>query len=137
MGFIAAADPVSKQAYVFTNTGQLNDAIKQRGYIPIRADNTAYTVQEFEGGYLLDGVPLNVYIESRWFEGQMEALAPYWEAGTIPTPSTAILSVGTVAMPEDVAANYEQFKTSQSLFGGISTPVLVGGAVLAYFLLKK
>lgn len=138
MGFISAADPVSKVSYVFTNTGQLNDAIKEGGYIPIRPDDTPYRIHEFEGGYLLDGAPLNVYIEGRWFDGQMEALAPYWESGAIPTPTAEVLATGSSPMPEDVAANYAAFQQGQSLFSNLPTPVLIGGALLgAWLLLRK
>lgn len=137
MGFIAAADPVSKQAYVFTNVGQLNDAIKTSGYIPLRSDNTPYRIQEFQGGYLLDGAPLNVFIENRWFEGQMEALAPFWDSGQIPPPSAEVLATGTVPMPDDVAANYEGFQEAQSPFGGISPALLIGGALVAGLLLFR
>lgn len=138
MGFIAAADPASKASFVFTDVGQLNDAIKTRGYIPIRSDNTPFVIQEFEGGYLLDGAPLNVYIDERWFDGQQELLRPYWEGGQIPMPTRETLAIGSVTLPAEVAENYEVFKRSQTLFGlGVPTPVIVGAAVLGFFLLKR
>jgi hypothetical protein len=138
MGFITAADPASKATYVFTNAGQLHDAIKERGYIPVRADLQPYIVQEFEGGYLLDGAPLNVYIDGQWFTGQRELLEPYWKAGTIPTPPQSVLDVGMVEMPEEVRETYETFKKSETLFGlGIPTPVLLGAGLLGWFLLRR
>ncbi len=138
MGFIAAADPASKAAYVFTSVGQLNDAIRGRGYIPLRADNTPYVVQEFEGGYLLDGAPLNVYIDGEWFDGQQALLQPYWIAGSIPTPSREVLAMGAVALPPEVAANYEAFKKSETLLGlGVPTPVLIGAALVGFVLLRR
>jgi len=138
MGFIAAADPASKASFVFTDVGQLNDAIKTKGYIPIRSDNQPFIVQEFEGGYLLDGAPLNVYIEDEWYDGQRELLEPYWRSGAIPMPSSETLAVGTVALPADVAATYEEFKREQTPFGlGVPTPVLVGAGLLMLFLLRR
>lgn len=138
MGFITAADPASKATYVFTDAGQMHNAIKNRGYIPIRPDGTPFIVQEFEGGYLLDGAPMNVYTDEQWFEGQRELLEPYWTSGTIPTPSREVLDRGSVVMPEEVTENYETFKKSQTVLGlGIPTPVLLGAALLGFFLLRR
>jgi hypothetical protein len=116
----------------------LNDAIKAKGYIPIRPDNQPYIVQEFEGGYLLDGAPLNVYIEGRWFDGQQALLEPYWNSGQVPTPTRETLAIGAVTLPPEVAENYEVFKKSQTPLGlGIPTPVLLGAALLGFFLLRR
>jgi hypothetical protein len=136
MGFIAAADPVSKVAYVFTDIGQLHDAIKTRGYIPVRPDNTAYRVQEFEGGYLLDGAPLNVYIQDRWFDGQTELLQPYWESGAIPQPPLDVLNRQTIEMPEEDATRWAEYQESQNVLG-LPTPLLLGIAAVGALLFLR
>lgn len=135
MGFIAAADPASKVAYTFTDVGKLHDAIKSYGYIPLRQDGSQYVVQEFEGGYLLDGAPINVYIDGEWFQGQQEALASYWAAGTVPKPPNSILGLPVVPMPTDVAANQAAYVASQSSSLGLGSLALPAAVGLGLFLL--
>ena len=135
---ISAVDPQSKAAYVFTDTGQLHDAIKSYGFLPIHEDGTYYRVQEFQGGYLLDGAPINVWMGEGWFAGQQEALAPFWQNGTIPRPPAALFQTPTVAMPPEVAANYAAYQQSQQGFFGVPTEYLLAGAgVLAVLFLSR
>lgn len=125
---VKALNPQSRQEFTFSNTGYLNDAIKVYGYIPMRDNGTPFVTQPFAGGYVIDGSPLNVYIEERWFDGQKELLQPEWVSGRIPQPSADILNIGSVPMPPDVAATYQA--SQQGIFGSIPTPVLIGGAAL-------
>jgi len=141
MGFVAAADPASKTAYVFTDVGQLNDAIKAYGFIPLGPDGAQLRVQEFEGGYLLNGAPINVWMGQGWFAGQKEALQPFWASGQVPPPPADVIAAPVYEMPPDVAANYnayKQFKAGQgfslaSLFAGntgMIVAVVAAGAAL-------
>jgi hypothetical protein len=135
MGFIAAADPASKTAYVFTEVAQLHDAIKMYGFIPLDANGAQMRVQEFEGGYLLNGAPINVWMGQGWYSGQQEALRPYWQSGQVPTPPQDVLTAAVYEMPADVAKNYQQFKASRSLFGGstgLIVAVVAAGAALLW-----
>lgn len=114
---IPAMDPVTKIVSTFTDVGQLHGAIQQFNYIPLHPNGTPYKVQAFEGGYLLDGAPINVWMGLGWYSGQMEALQPYWQSGQIPTP-TAVLNQQVVPMPADVAANFAQYQAhQQNIFG--------------------
>lgn len=127
MGTVNAINPEDKKVYTFSVTGDLNNAIDVFKYTPIRPDGTPYVTQSAHGGWLLDGAPLNVYIEGVWFDGQKELLTPDWNSGTVPRPSAAILAVGSAPMPADVAANYQNYLTS---LNSIPTAVWVGGAAL-------
>ncbi len=133
-GFIAAADPASKVAYQFTDVDTLAVAIRDLGYIPLAPDGSPLLVQQFEGGYLLQGAPINVWMGKGWYSGQRELLEPYWQAGTIPTPPASITGAQVVAMPADVAADYAAYKAQDAgLFGGISTPMLLAAGAVALF----
>ena len=110
---IPAMDPVSKVVSTFTDVGQLHGAIQQFNFIPLHPDGTPYKVQSFEGGYLLDGAPINVWMGLGWYSGQMEALQPFWQSGQITVP-TAALNGLVYQMPAAVAANYANYKANQS-----------------------
>lgn len=131
---VSASDPVSKVAYPFTDVGQLHDAI-QKGWIPIRADGTPFKVQSFEGGFLLDGAPINVWMGLGWYAGQQEALQPYWQNGQIPIPTTPVLAAPVVAMPADVAANYAGYQAHQQNILGVPWYYWAAGAA-AFLLLR-
>ena len=128
MGFIAAADPASKVAYQFTNTGQLAHAIQDYGYIPLRTTGEPFTVQMFEGGYLLDGAPINVWMGDGWYAGQQELLRPYWSSGSIPTPPADVLGAVVVAMPPDLAA---QTAAAHGAGGLLDNPLVKWGLIAA------
>lgn len=132
---IAAMDPVTKVVYTFTDVGQLHAAIQQFNYIPIHSDGTAFKVQSFEGGYLLDGAPINVWMGLGWYAGQMEALQPYWQSGQIPIPNTSVLGQKVVPMPADVAANFQAYQQSQQNLLGFPWYYWAAGAA-AYLLLR-
>lgn len=135
MNPVNAADPATKVVFPFTDVGQLNDAIKLHGYIPIRSNGTPYQVQVFEGGYLLDGLPLNVLIDGVWYDGQQQALQPYWQSGTIPTPPPQMLGIGTITAPPAVAANFQHWQQSQQNILGFPWYYWAAGAA-AYLLLR-
>jgi hypothetical protein len=137
MGFVAAADPASKTAYVFTNVEQLDAAITQYGFIPLGPDGAQLKVQEFEGGKLLQGAPINVWMGKGWYAGQRELLEPLWASGQVPRPPSSILNEPVFEMPPDVAANYNAYKEAQnplaSLLGpnsGVLVAVVAAGAAL-------
>jgi hypothetical protein len=114
---VNAVDPQSHVAYPFTDVGQLDTAINN-GFIPIHADGTAMKVQSFEGGHLLDGAPINVWMGLGWYAGQQAELQPYWQNGQIPVPPQNILNATVVAMPPAVQANWQNYMTNQqNIFG--------------------
>lgn len=131
---IPAMDPITKVVTTFTDVGQLHGAIQQFNFIPLHPDGTPYKVQAFEGGYLLDGAPINVWMGLGWYTGQQEALQPYWQSGQIPTPTVA-LNVPVVAMPAAVASNYAQFKANQENILGL--PWYLWAAGIGAYLLTR
>jgi hypothetical protein len=131
---INALNPLSKVASPFTDVGQLHLAI-QDGWIPVHADGTPFKVQQFEGGYLLDGAPINVWMGLGWYAGQMELLVPYWQNGQIPTPPANILNITVVPMPPDVASNFAAFQQNQQNIFGFPWYYWAAGAA-AYLLLR-
>lgn len=58
----------------------LQDAILANGQ-PLRPDGTPYRTEQFMGGWLFDGCPLNVIFGNGWIAGQKEALIA---AGRLP-----------------------------------------------------
>jgi hypothetical protein len=70
----------------------------------IRPDKTPFIITPFMEGTLLDYLPMNIYTEGRWYKGQQEALAPYWDAGTFPRP-TGFLGLPVVDIPVDVSSD--------------------------------
>jgi len=140
---IQAADPASKVAYTFTDVGALHAAIATYSYIPLRADGTPFEVQFLQeyGGYVLDGAPMNVWMDGVWLEGQREAMEPYWSSGQVKRPPEAILNAGVQAMPADIAARtkaYQAAQTGGGLFGlDISTWVTVGVGLAAIWWISK
>lgn len=132
MGYIAAADPSSKTPRVFMNPTDLTIALEQLKFIPLRPDGTPFIVNFLvdEGGYLLDGAPLNVWFDGAWYEGQQEVGRKYWGSNGVPLPSQSILSLPVVPMPQAVAETYQAFKSAQG--GGLlSNPVLLLAAAAA------
>ena len=102
---------------------ELHELLKQ-GMIPLRPDGSEFIVDDFQGGFLLDGAPLNVWTERVWYEGQRPLLTSYWESGRIVQPPAEVLLFPEIPMPEDVRDNYVG---SQS--GGIGLLTLLGLAV--------
>ena len=131
---ISAMDPVTKVVTTFTDVGQLHGAIQQFNFIPLHADGTPYKVQFFEGGYLLDGAPINVWMGLGWYAGQQEALQPYWQSGQIPIPTT-VLQQKVVPMPASVAANFQSYQASQQNLLGLPWYLWAAGA--AVYLLSR
>lgn len=133
MGFIVAADPASRVNTQFFNMESLANAMTNYGFIPIRPDGTPYVVQQFEGGLIFDGAPLNVYFDEVWYQGQQELVGPHW-GKDVPVPPPSIQALPVVPMPDTVTAQYQAYKASNA---GISTPVLLGVAAIGYLLLRK
>ncbi len=132
MATITARDPVTAQTYTFNLVAALHGAMSPPyNYVPLRADGTPFAVNKVAGGFVIDGAPLNVWIDGVWYIGQKELLAPMWAAGTVPTPSAAILAGVPVPMPPAVAANWAAYQASQNEIFGIPTPIFVIGAGLA------
>lgn len=72
----ASANPKSPNSFDLTFSGitqDLGDAL-QKGGQPLRPDGSAYTLTNFQGGYLLDNCPLNVIFGNGFLPGQQEAL---------------------------------------------------------------
>ena len=140
---IQAADPASKTIFTFTDVGALHNAIKLYGYIPLRPDGSPYVTQYLQeyDGYILDGAPLNVWMDGTWLDGQREALQPYWNSGAIQRPAANVLNLGVVAMPPEVAQRTAAAKaaaTGGGLFGmDTGTLLAVGAGLVAILWLSK
>jgi hypothetical protein len=138
---IQAADPASKTAYTFTDVGALHNAIATYGYIPLRADGSPAEVQFLQeyGGYVMDGAPLNVWMNGVWLEGQKEAMEPFWTSGQVRRPTTNIMNAGVAPMPPEVAAQTKAYQAAQGgLFGmDIGTLVAVGAGLAAIWWISR
>jgi len=136
MGFIAAADPASHVTRAFMNASDFTYAMEKLGYIPLRPDGTPFVVNflENEGGYLLDGAPLNVWFQGVWYQGQPEVAAQYWGQNGVPTPTGSVMQLPVVAMPTEIAATYQAFKAAQSPLGS-NTLMIVAAVGIGAFLL--
>lgn len=66
------------------------------GYTPLRANGTPGQVQQFLGGWLIDGNPLNVWLGLGWLPGQQDALAAAVTAGTVPASTTDLTKTLTL-----------------------------------------
>lgn len=126
-GVLQAADPASKVAYTFTNVDALAHAIQDYGFIPLRTDGSVANTQFLKeyGGYLIDGAPINVWIDGVWLEGQKEAMAPYWNNGSVPRPPDAILNAPIEGMPPELAAQTAAYQAKQSGIFGMDTGTLL------------
>ncbi len=135
---IQLKNPATGESATFSHTADVHNAIKVYGWVPVHSDGSPYVVQEFMGGYLLDGAPLNVYIEGQWYDGQKQALQPEWTSGRVPTPSTAVLNVGVVPMPPEVEANNQLYQAAtNNKILGMEPLTALGVGFLAYRFLKK
>lgn len=155
---VNAADPASKVIYVFVETAELDAAIKDRQFIPVRADGSQMLTQEFQGGIIIDGAPINVWMGDGWFQGQKEVLQPYWDDGSVPLPPAELLNLPVGPMPTDVALGYQAYLESQgeptpawleeqlpspgdvgvpAFLEDIPIPWLIGGAVVMLFVIPR
>lgn len=140
MSLVVALDPASKVARAFDDIAGLTQAIQVYKYIPIRVDGTPMVVNylQAEGGYILDGVPMNVLFDGVWLEGQKEVGAKYWGQPGVPYPSQEMLNLPVVPMPAQVQQQYQAYKAAQSALGGLPSWVLyAGAAVLLMMLIPK
>lgn len=142
MSAVQAADPASKTIYTFTDVGALHNAIKMYGYIPVHADGSPFKTQYLQeyDGYVIDGAPLNVWIDGVWLEGQREAMEPLWSSGQVPRPPANILNAGAVPMPPEVQQRTAAYQAAHAggLFGmDTGTLVAVGAGVLALVWLSR
>lgn len=134
---VQAADPASKTIYTFTDTTALHNAIKMYGYIPVHTDGTPMQtvyLKEYDG-YVLDGAPINVWIDGVWLEGQKEAMAPYWNSGQVMRPPANIESAGAVPMPAEVKAQTEAYQRTLGMDTG--TLLTIGAAVLGVWWISR
>lgn len=142
MNSIQAADPASKTIYTFTDVGALHNAIKMYGYIPLRPDGSPYETQYLQAydGYLLDGAPLNVWMDGVWLEGQKEALQPFWASGQVRQPPANIANAGAVPMPPEIKEQTAAYQRTLNtgLFGmDTGTLVTIGAGVAAIWWLSR
>ena len=136
MGTIIAQDPNSHVNQTFADMVTLANAMSAYGYIPVRPDGTPYVVQNFDGGIIFDGAPLNCYLDGVWYEGQQEAISPHW-GKDVPVPSNAIQALPVVPMPSDIAASTAAFNAAQSARSSIPTPLLIAGAVVGFWFITR
>jgi hypothetical protein len=138
---VQAVDPNSKTTYTFTDVGALHNAIKLYNYIPVHTDGTPFKTQYLQevDGYVLDGAPINVWMEGVWLTGQKDILQKYWAAGSVPQPPANVMNAGEVPMPAQVQAQTAAYQAMQGgLFGmDTGTLVAVGVGVLAIFWLSS
>lgn len=147
---LTVIDPKSRTPLTVASIDQFNYYVVSGGYVPIHADNTAMQVNSFEGGYLVDGAPLNVWLSGYWYDGQQDILASFWNSGQIPKPPAQLLALPSIPAPADVVANYaaqkgvpgattlvQAFQQGSSIGAGISPVMLIGGAVVLMLLFRK
>lgn len=140
---VQAADPASKTVYTFTDVGALHNAIKEYHYIPLRVDGSPFETQYLQeyDGYVLDGAPLNVWMDGQWLEGQQEAMQSYWASGQVRRPPADVLNLQAVPMDPETQARTEAARTAATGGGflGMDTQTLlmIGLGVGALFFLGK
>lgn len=64
----------NQSVQIFSGITSDLDAAFKAGGVPLKADGSAYSLTNFQGGYLLDGCPLNVVFGQGWLPGQTDAL---------------------------------------------------------------
>lgn len=109
------------------------------GWIALSPQDEELPAQFFEGGWLVQGAPLNVWFGVGWFDGQRELLEPFWTSGEIPTPPAELLDAVTVQMPEHIAERHIDILTGRrapeppraqddtGLFSSIDTNMVLWG----------
>lgn len=82
----------------------------ESGWRPLRPNGTPAYVQNFLGGYLIDGNPLNVILGEPWLPEQWAAIVPAIQSGVVPSPSIqptpdeiAVLTTGPGVMSAGAA----------------------------------
>lgn len=110
---------------------ELHHLIEADQVVPLRGDGTEARVQELYGGYVVDGVPLNVLLGGEWLPDQRELLEPYWISGKVPTPAPQYLEGTPGAEPAQAETPPEKgwFATGPGL--------LVGVGLLAFWLGRR
>jgi hypothetical protein len=134
------------QRQVSTSTIEEAEQAIASGYQAILPSGAVGHITEFEGGRLLEGTPLNVWIYGTWYTGQQEILAPLWQNGTVPAPPPDVLQVPITDAPQSVVQQYaaakgvpgaqtltEAYQTGQAIGGGsgLSSMALIGLAGVA------
>lgn len=94
-GWCALLDPNGNEVKT-GSMAQLNNWLYAQ-YTPLRDDGTPAMVQVFDGGWLIDGNPLNVWLGCGWLPGQQTVLAPFVTAGEVATPTKDLTKVLTPA----------------------------------------
>lgn len=130
---LVMADPQSKVTSVWSDGATASIAIRDRGFIPLLDDGTQATVNLFEGGYLVQGAPMNAWINGVWYTGQKEIVAPFIQSGQVPQPPQSVWNLPVVDPPPDVLQNYASAKgvpDATSLVDAYQRGGPVGGAGL-------
>jgi hypothetical protein len=153
---LVMAEPKSKVTSIWNDGVRASIAIRDEGYIPILDDGRPATVNLFEGGYLVQGAPLNAWIDGYWYTGQKAIIAPFIQSGQVPQPPQAIWNLPEVEPPPDVLQNYatakgvpgatsltDAYQRGGPISGGAggmdwTTLAMIGaGAVLLFFVLPS
>lgn len=116
-GSVQAWIPSADRVETFHDVAGLHDAIATGTAEPRRDDGEPMRVQELEGSYLLDGVPLNVLIDGEWLEGQREYLEPFWRDGSLPKPDPELIG-------EPVPDEAGPAKYAPLIYGGLAVGAL-------------
>lgn len=86
---LQAIDNETKRVQTFDNFAELHTLIAAGQVVPLREDGTRARVQELMGGYLIDGLPLNVLMTGEWEPGQRGLMEAYYDSGQIKRPAAA------------------------------------------------
>lgn len=108
-----------------TTLQSIGDALAA-GAVPVRADGQPMLVYPFMGGVLLDWLPLNVYLFETWYEGQKEAMQPYWSNGSIPQPSAVAAALPVSPLPAEFSPDGE------SSLASLALPLAIGAALFLF-----
>lgn len=106
--------------------GELHGQLEAEQVVPLREDGTPARVQELRGGFLIDGVPLNVALGEDWDPEQRAMLEPYYAAGQVPRPEG--LAPLERPAPADPAPTALEPTTPAAKFG----PLIAAG-ILGFF----
>ena len=112
MGTIVARDNSTGRALTFRaeNFNVLDQGLRSNRFTPLRDDGEPAQVNLFEGGVLVEGAPLNVWLLDVWYDGQKAILDPFYRSGEILVPPEYLLALPEVETPPDVLAEYAASK---------------------------
>jgi hypothetical protein len=147
---LVLVDPQTKVSSVFTDAQRASVMIRDSGFIPLLDDGTAATVNLFEGGYLVQGAPLNAWTNEYWYTGQKQIILPFIQSGQVPQPPARIWNLPEYDPPADVLAQYagakgvpqatsllDAYQTGKPIGGGTDLLLIAGAAVLGLLFLFR